>query len=108
MQLGPPWYVSRGRRLAVLWVTIALEILAIASVLSAVAQPRATLSYVFAGFWAIAPPIWFLIEADYFFDNWSSQEERERFKYEQSLSAKCWAGVGAVLVLVFARALASA
>ncbi len=50
-------------------------------------------------FWAVVPPLWFLIE-------YSAQQDDpptkiERLKYLQDLSAKVWAGIVAALAVLY-------
>jgi hypothetical protein len=46
------------------------------------------------GFW---PPLWFLFEHYFWFDNWEDREAEKRFREGRDLWAKLWAGVGAIL-----------
>lgn len=54
--------------------------------------------------WGAWPPLWFLFEHYFWFDNWDDQAATRRFQNGQKLWAKLWAGVGAILaVLLFRR-----
>jgi hypothetical protein len=51
--------------------------------------------------WGTWPPVWFLLEHYVLFDNWENTGAVKRFQDGQKLWAKLWAGVGAILILLF-------
>jgi hypothetical protein len=52
--------------------------------------------------WGTWPPLWFLFEYYFWFDNWEEHDAAKRFQNGQKLWAKLWAGVGAIIaVLLF-------
>jgi hypothetical protein len=53
------------------------------------------------GAWVLLPPLWFFIEYIYFYRWWGKPECFEAFKYAQDLGSKGWAGMVAVLGVLF-------
>jgi hypothetical protein len=47
--------------------------------------------------WGTWPPLWFLFEHYFWFDNWDDPDAVKRFREGRELWAKLWAGVGAIL-----------
>jgi hypothetical protein len=47
--------------------------------------------------WGTWPPLWFLFEHYYWFDNWENEEAAKRYREGRELWSKLWAGVGAIL-----------
>jgi hypothetical protein len=53
------------------------------------------------GAWVLLPPLWFFLEYIYFYRWWGKPECFEAFKYSQDLGSKGWAGMVAVLGVLF-------
>jgi len=87
--------ISRAANMAVSMIALDLTIIAMALGLLLPDLQKQILVPA-AVFWAVAPPIWFLIE----WTLWrGSDAEREIFKYSQELARNVWFGVGALIAL---------
>jgi hypothetical protein len=53
--------------------------------------------------WALGPPLWFIVEFYWVFDNWESEDAVASWKHIQRLTATFWAAVGAVLAAAYAQ-----
>lgn len=51
------------------------------------------------GLWFVFPPVWFVVETQYFARDWSDQRKTE-LKNTQDLMAKLWVGVSALLAFL--------
>ena len=73
-------------------------LLAVVSIWTAWEWPSSTgLKKALTVIWGTWPPLWFLFEHYFWFDNWSDLEAANRFREGRELWAKLWAGVGAIL-----------
>jgi len=75
---------------------LALGSLWVASAYGSSRGVKITLSVI----WGAWPPLWFLFEHYFWFDNWEDTQATDRFREGRTLWAKLWAGIGAVLAAI--------
>jgi hypothetical protein len=85
------------------WITVIVGIIlflfGLISSIYLYIRPKTNIRYFIIVFWAVAPPVWFMLEYNVLYRCYGihTSEVFEHFKYNQQLAAAVWVGIGAVL-----------
>lgn len=104
-QIPSPQSSEEGDRILLLWrlsMTIIGLVAAIASCASAYFwTTEHWLQLINAIVWTFGPPVWFMFEYMVLFSKYGKLADKDDLKYGQGLATKFWAGVGALLVVIY-------